>query len=70
MIEILTQFFKTKKKYLLQAEALKIALEAKNMAANIYVGIRYWYPFTEEAIQQVSFSLMHLIFLLIVKKTK
>ncbi|KAL5551271.1 hypothetical protein UlMin_001447 [Ulmus minor] len=46
------QFFKTKKKYLLQAQALKTALEAKNMVANIYVGMRYWYPFTEEAIQQ------------------
>ncbi|KAL5580414.1 hypothetical protein UlMin_012856 [Ulmus minor] len=26
----------------------------KNMAANIYVGMRYWYPFTEEAIQQIK----------------
>ncbi|KAL5558758.1 hypothetical protein UlMin_034969 [Ulmus minor] len=37
-----------------QAQALKIALQAKNMAANIYVGMRYWYPFTEEAIQQIK----------------
>lgn len=40
--------------YLLQADALKMALEAKNMPVNVYVGMRYWYPFTEEAIQQVS----------------
>jgi protoporphyrin/coproporphyrin ferrochelatase len=37
----------------LQASALKIALEKKNLHANIYVGMRYWYPFTEEAIDQV-----------------
>ncbi|GJN34258.1 hypothetical protein PR202_gb22906 [Eleusine coracana subsp. coracana] len=36
-----------------QANALKIALENKNLHANIYVGMRYWYPFTEEAIDQV-----------------
>lgn len=40
--------------YLLQAHALKMALEAKNLHANVYIGMRYWYPFTEEAIQQVS----------------
>ena len=39
---------------MLQAQALKMALEAKNLSANVYVGMRYWYPFTEEAIQQVS----------------
>ncbi|KAI6682247.1 hypothetical protein NL676_036128 [Syzygium grande] len=37
-----------------QAQALKGALEAKNMSANVYVGMRYWYPFTEEAIQQIK----------------
>ncbi|PON76685.1 Ferrochelatase [Parasponia andersonii] len=37
-----------------QAHALKLALEAKNISANIYVGMRYWYPFTEEAIQQIK----------------
>lgn len=37
-----------------QADALKIALEAKNMPVNVYVGMRYWYPFTEEAIQQIK----------------
>ncbi|WVZ86911.1 hypothetical protein U9M48_033624 [Paspalum notatum var. saurae] len=37
-----------------QANALKIALEKKNLNANIYVGMRYWYPFTEEAIDQIK----------------
>jgi hypothetical protein len=32
-----------------QANALKMALEAKNTPVNVYVGMRYWYPFTEEA---------------------
>ncbi|KAH1046934.1 hypothetical protein J1N35_037718 [Gossypium stocksii] len=36
-----------------QADALRTALEAKNLHANVYVGMRYWYPFMEEAIQQV-----------------
>ncbi|XP_065849105.1 ferrochelatase-2, chloroplastic [Euphorbia lathyris] len=36
-----------------QAQAIRMALEAKGMAANIYVGMRYWYPFTEEAIHQI-----------------
>ncbi|GKE28313.1 ferrochelatase-2, chloroplastic-like protein, partial [Tanacetum coccineum] len=34
------------------ADALKMALEAKEVPANVYVAMRYWYPFTEEAIQQ------------------
>ncbi|KAB1219747.1 Ferrochelatase-2, chloroplastic [Morella rubra] len=37
-----------------QAHELKMALEAKNMPVNVYVGMRYWYPFTEEAIQQIK----------------
>ncbi|GKV03544.1 hypothetical protein SLEP1_g15828 [Rubroshorea leprosula] len=37
-----------------QADALKLALEVKNMPVNVYVGMRYWYPFTEEAIQQIK----------------
>ncbi|XP_066397236.1 ferrochelatase-1, chloroplastic-like isoform X2 [Miscanthus floridulus] len=37
-----------------QANALKIALEKKILNANIYVGMRYWYPFTEEAIDQIK----------------
>ena len=37
-----------------QAEALKAALAAKGEEANIYIGMRYWYPFTEEAVAQVK----------------
>lgn len=37
----------------LQANAIRMALEAKNVNASVYVGMRYWYPFTEEAIEQV-----------------
>lgn len=37
-----------------QAQALKTALEAKNLPVNVYVGMRYWYPFTEEAVQQIK----------------
>uniref|UniRef100_A0A0E0EQH1 Ferrochelatase n=1 Tax=Oryza meridionalis TaxID=40149 RepID=A0A0E0EQH1_9ORYZ len=37
-----------------QANALKVALKKKNLNANIYVGMRYWYPFTEEAIDQIK----------------
>ncbi|TXG66350.1 hypothetical protein EZV62_007625 [Acer yangbiense] len=37
-----------------QADALKTALKAKNLTANVYVGMRYWYPFTEEAVQQIK----------------
>ncbi|TXG66503.1 hypothetical protein EZV62_007778 [Acer yangbiense] len=37
-----------------QADALKTALKAKNLAANVYVGMRYWYPFNEEAVQQIK----------------
>ncbi|KAJ0014486.1 hypothetical protein Pint_21437 [Pistacia integerrima] len=37
-----------------QAHALKMALEAKNLPVNVYVGMRYWYPFTEEAVQQIK----------------
>lgn len=39
---------------ILQALALKNALEAKGLSSNLYVGMRYWYPFTEEAVHQVS----------------
>ena len=37
-----------------------MALEEKNISANVYVGMRYWYPFTEEAIQQVC---LHVLFI-------
>ncbi|KAK2434544.1 ferrochelatase-2, chloroplastic [Trifolium repens] len=39
-----------------QALALKMALEAKGLTSNVYVGMRYWFPFTEEAVQQFSIS--------------
>ncbi|CAK8568421.1 unnamed protein product [Lathyrus sativus] len=37
-----------------QAFALKNALEAKGLFSNLYVGMRYWYPFTEEAVHQIK----------------
>ncbi|KAL5728849.1 hypothetical protein ACHQM5_001883 [Ranunculus cassubicifolius] len=37
-----------------QAQALKMALEAKNLNVNVYVAMRYWFPFTEEAVQQIK----------------
>ncbi|GMH10483.1 hypothetical protein Nepgr_012324 [Nepenthes gracilis] len=37
-----------------QAEELKKALCAKNVPAEVYVGMRYWHPFTEEAIEQIK----------------
>ncbi|XP_042509883.1 ferrochelatase-2, chloroplastic [Macadamia integrifolia] len=37
-----------------QAHALKMALEEKEMPANVYVAMRYWYPSTEEAVLQIK----------------
>ena len=37
----------------MQAEELRKSLWAKNVPAKVYVGMRYWHPFTEEAIEQV-----------------
>ncbi|XP_020531382.1 ferrochelatase-2, chloroplastic isoform X2 [Amborella trichopoda] len=37
-----------------QAEELRKSLEAKNVPAKVYVGMRYWHPFTEEAIEQIK----------------
>ncbi|XP_044464023.1 ferrochelatase-2, chloroplastic-like [Mangifera indica] len=37
-----------------QAHALKMVLQEKNLPVNVYVGMRYWYPFTEEAVQQIK----------------
>lgn len=37
-----------------QADALAASLQAKGLNANVYVGMRYWKPFTEEAIAKVS----------------
>ncbi|PPD68387.1 hypothetical protein GOBAR_DD34736 [Gossypium barbadense] len=35
------------------AEELRKSLWAKDVPAKVYVGMRYWHPFTEEAIEQV-----------------
>lgn len=40
-----------------QAEELKKSLWSKNIPANVYVGMRYWHPFTEEAIEQVCINI-------------
>lgn len=37
-----------------QADAIRMALQAKNVDASVYVGMRYWFPFTEEAVQQIK----------------
>lgn len=37
-----------------QANALKEALLEKNVSAQIYIGMRYWHPFTEEALEQLK----------------
>ncbi|KAH6756332.1 hypothetical protein C2S51_038918 [Perilla frutescens var. frutescens] len=37
-----------------QASALKLALEANEVSANVYVAMRYWHPFTEEAVHQIK----------------
>ncbi|XP_042020792.1 ferrochelatase-2, chloroplastic-like isoform X1 [Salvia splendens] len=37
-----------------QAEELRKALCDKNVPAKVYVGMRYWHPFTEEAIKQIK----------------
>ncbi|KAI0512449.1 hypothetical protein KFK09_013088 [Dendrobium nobile] len=37
-----------------QAEELRKALCDKNVPAKVYVGMRYWHPFTEEAIEQIK----------------
>ncbi|XP_038706049.1 ferrochelatase-2, chloroplastic-like [Tripterygium wilfordii] len=37
-----------------QAEELQKSLWAKNVPAKVYVGMRYWHPFTEDAIKQIK----------------
>ncbi|CAM6107323.1 unnamed protein product [Calypogeia fissa] len=37
-----------------QAAALERSLAEKNLPAKVYVGMRYWHPFTEEAIYQIK----------------
>jgi ferrochelatase len=36
-----------------QAEALRKELERRGVITNVYVGMRYWRPFTEQAIEQI-----------------
>lgn len=37
-----------------QAVALEAALKAKGQPASVYVGMRYWHPYTEEALEQIK----------------
>ncbi|MEL6382280.1 MAG: ferrochelatase [Cyanobacteria bacterium J06626_18] len=37
-----------------QADALKQSLEEAGNPAEVYIGMRYWYPFTEEAIARIK----------------
>ncbi|MBE7383635.1 MAG: ferrochelatase [Leptolyngbya sp. SIO1E4] len=37
-----------------QADALKQSLEKAEQPAEVYIGMRYWYPFTEEAIARIK----------------
>ena len=37
-----------------QAQALRDRLQQNGHQANVYVGMRYWHPFTEEAIAQIK----------------
>ena len=39
-----------------QGEAIAQALKKRNVNASVYVGMRYWKPFTEEAVEKVSLS--------------
>ncbi|CAN4086558.1 unnamed protein product [Withania somnifera] len=41
-----------------QASALKMALETKEVPANVYVAMRYWRPFTEEAVHKSMANLI------------
>ncbi|MEM9162499.1 MAG: ferrochelatase [Cyanobacteria bacterium P01_F01_bin.4] len=37
-----------------QADALKAQLKTQGYDAKVYIGMRYWYPFTEEAVAQIK----------------
>jgi protoporphyrin/coproporphyrin ferrochelatase len=37
-----------------QAQALQAVLQEKGQEAQVYIGMRYWYPFTEEAIARLK----------------
>ncbi|KAG5552191.1 hypothetical protein RHGRI_010322 [Rhododendron griersonianum] len=40
------------------AIALRNTLESKETPVHVYVAMRYWHPFTEEAVQQASLNSM------------
>ncbi len=40
-----------------QADALAAALKTEGLDAKVYVGMRYWSPFIEDAMDQVGFPL-------------
>jgi ferrochelatase len=37
-----------------QAQALQASLREKGQNAQVYIGMRYWYPFTEEAVARIK----------------
>lgn len=37
-----------------QAQALRVQLQQEGQAVTVYIGMRYWHPFTEEAIAQIK----------------
>jgi protoporphyrin/coproporphyrin ferrochelatase len=37
-----------------QARAIEAQLQARGEDAKVYIGMRYWYPFTEEAVEQIK----------------
>jgi len=37
-----------------QAQSLKLQLQQLGQEANVYIGMRYWHPFTEEAIAKIK----------------
>src|SRR6185436_14445470 len=37
-----------------QAAALQAELEQRGIEARVYVGMRYWHPFTEDALEQIA----------------
>lgn len=48
----------------IQAQALQAHLEQKGTNAKIYIGMRYWHPFTEEAIARIKQdAIEHLVIL-------
>ena len=42
-----------------QARALETQLRAQGEDAKVYIGMRYWHPFTEEALAQIELARVH-----------